>query len=430
MSSQTSVDSFVPVDCIVQPAPGQSATTGAGRQTGGKTPRLACLDALRSWMMLLGIVLHAANAYAIGCPDWWPVRDRFRCGIFDALVFATHLFRMEIFFLLSGFFGRLLLRRYGLAGFISNRGRRVLLPLAIGLVMMAIAEAGAPWCYAPPQGAPTTFPNDVSTPWPSEVAISAVALWHPWFCHLWFLEYLALFYVGIVVLDVLHPKSWKAWLEVVQRGLTRLMRQAWMPAAAAGLTMLALVPMRSWVVDTPLSLVPQWRFFAYYGMFVGLGWMMHRNPALLTSTALHLNWRSGVLLLASVGVLLALLWNVGNVPVNSPWGWTLAIRGASAFCTWLALLQILGAVVISMNQPNPTLRYLADASYWCYLVHLPIILWLQGRLPTAIWGPVRFALVLAIAAAASLASYHLFVRYTPLNEVFGSRRSVKTAAAA
>jgi peptidoglycan/LPS O-acetylase OafA/YrhL len=387
-----------------------------------KPPRFACLDALRSWMMFLGIVLHTANAHAVGCPHWWPVADRCRHGIFDLLSFATHSFRMEIFFLLSGFFGRLLLRRYGRNGFITNRGRRVLLPLAIGIVLMAVTQNGAMWAFIPPVTPPTGFPDYVCTPWPSEVVGPSTRLWHPWFCHLWFLEYLALFYVGIVLLDAFVHGPCEKLADAMERRLGRLMRQAWMPFGMALVTSLALLPMRSWVVDTPLSVLPEWRFLAYYGLFVAVGWMMHRNPALLTSTAVHWNWRNSILLAASAGGLVGLLWTVGTVPAHASWSMTLAIRFASSLCTWLALLQILGAMVIVLNRPSPMLRYLADASYWCYLVHLPIVLWLQGTLPPDIQGIARFAVVLAIAAAVSLASYHVLVRYTPLNEVFGSRR--------
>lgn len=394
----------------------------------GRSPRFACLDALRSWMMFLGIVLHTANAHAVGCPHWWPVTDRYRNGIFDLLSFATHSFRMEVFFLLSGFFGRLLLRRYGRNGFITNRGRRVLLPLAIGVVLMAVTQNGAMWAFIPPVSPPTGFPDYVCTPWPSEVVGPNTRLWHPWFCHLWFLEYLALFYVGIVLLDTFVHGPCTKWAGVLERRLGWLMRQAWMPFSMALVTSLALLLMRSWVVDTPLSLVPEWRFLAYYGLFVGVGWMMHRNPALLMSTALHWNWRNSLFLVASAGGLVGLLWAVGSVPAHAPWSMAFVIRFASALCTWLALLQILGAMVVVLNKPSPTLRYLADASYWCYLVHLPIVLWLQGTLPTDIQGIARFAVVLAIAASVSLASYHLFVRYTPLNEVFGSRRPLKAIA--
>lgn len=416
------------VDCAIDVAAADKVESVAVAPGAAKLPRFACLDALRSWMMFLGIVLHTANAHAVGCPHWWPVADRFRHGIFDLLSFATHSFRMEVFFLLSGFFGRLLLRRYGRNGFITNRGRRVLLPLAIGVVLMAITQSGAMWAFIPPVSPPTNFPDYVCTPWPSEVVGPNTRLWHPWFCHLWFLEYLALFYVGIVLLDTFVHGPCVKWAGKLERRLGWLMRQAWMPLLMALVTSLALLPMRSWVVDTPLSLIPEGRFLAYYGLFVAVGWMMHRNPALLTSTAFHWNWRNSILLVASAGGLVGLLGAVGAVPAHASWSINLAIRFASALCTWLALLQILGAMVLVLNKPSPTLRYLADASYWCYLVHLPIVLWLQGTLPADIQGFARFAIVLAIAASVSLASYHVFVRYTPLNEVFGSRRPQKARA--
>ncbi|NLS92957.1 MAG: acyltransferase family protein [Planctomycetaceae bacterium] len=399
------------------------------RPSASSAPRLSCLDALRSWMMLLGIVLHTANAHAIGCPHWWPVTDRYRHGIFDLFSFATHSFRMEVFFLLSGFFGRLLLRRYGLSGFVVNRGRRVLLPLAIGIVLMVAVQSGASWYFTAPGTAPARFPDYVCIPWPSEVVVSAVHLWHPWFCHLWFLEYLSLFYVAMVLLDVVLSGRGSRWLDSWERRLAWLIRQAWMPLAAAAVTMVALLPMRSWVVDTPLSMVPQCRFFLYYGPFVALGWMMHRNTGLLTSMARHWNRRNSIGLVLSAGVLAGLLWNVGSVPAHASWITTFAIRAVSSLCTWLALLQILGAVVVMLGKPSPMLRYLADASYWCYLVHLPIVLWLQGALPPGLTGMIRFGVVLLIATAVSLASYHLFVRYTLLNEVFGSRRPTRAATA-
>ncbi len=425
MSSETSADSHVVDGYVLQAPLPEGATVAPANAPAPKMPRFACLDALRSWMMLLGIVLHTANAHAIGCPHWWPVTDRFRHGAFDAFSFATHAFRMEVFFLLSGFFGRLLLRRYGLAGFITNRSRRILLPLAAGMVLMAVVQAAAVWAFVPLASAPAHFPDYVCTPWPSEVAAEPSTLWHPWFCHLWFLEYLALFYLGIVTLDVLRPRRWEVWMDRGEQKLVRLMRQHWMPLLMASLTTLALLPMRSWVVDTPLSLIPQARFFLYYGVFVALGWMMHRNPGLLMATARHLNWRNAFLLAASAVALVVFLWNVGAVPAHASWTSAIAIRWCASLCTWLAVLLVLGAMVLLLDQPSPTLRYLADASYWCYLIHLPIVLWLQGSLPANLAGPARFAVVLAIASAVSVATYHVFIRYTPLNEVFGSRRPVK-----
>jgi amino acid transporter len=121
-----------------------SKATPAQRRLDCGVGRLVGLDGLRAGMMLLGIVLHAANAHAVGAPNWWPVQDDYRSGIFDAFIFSVHSFRMELFFLLAGFFARLLMVRHGVDGFTSNRCRRVLLPLVIGVGVMIVVMAV--WC--------------------------------------------------------------------------------------------------------------------------------------------------------------------------------------------------------------------------------------------------------------------------------------------
>lgn len=81
--------------------------------------------------MLLGIALHAALSFA---PIPWPVQDSHQNGLFLLGFVAIHGFRMPLFFLLSGFFTAMLWRRRGLGATISQRLKRIALPLALGLV--------------------------------------------------------------------------------------------------------------------------------------------------------------------------------------------------------------------------------------------------------------------------------------------------------
>lgn len=94
------------------------------------------LDALRSFAMLLGIALHAALAY-IGAG--WVVSDERSSAGLGVLVPAIHGFRMPLFFLLSGFFSAMLWRRRGLGQLLSQRARRILLPLLLGCVTIVPA---------------------------------------------------------------------------------------------------------------------------------------------------------------------------------------------------------------------------------------------------------------------------------------------------
>lgn len=102
------------------------------------TSRWHDLDALRAFAMLLGIALHASLSFF---PWVWPVQDDTSSieGPFDEFFHAVHGFRMPLFFLLSGFFTALLWRRKGLTNLLSQRIKRIALPLAIGMVTIVPA---------------------------------------------------------------------------------------------------------------------------------------------------------------------------------------------------------------------------------------------------------------------------------------------------
>ncbi|MHC5538641.1 acyltransferase family protein, partial [Singulisphaera rosea] len=88
------------------------------------------LDALRAGAMLLGIVLHASLSFF---PSYWMVTDTRQNDIFGIVFSAIHGFRMPLFFVMSGYFSAMLLRRRGRGALIKHRFHRVFLPLMVGL---------------------------------------------------------------------------------------------------------------------------------------------------------------------------------------------------------------------------------------------------------------------------------------------------------
>ncbi len=83
--------------------------------------------------MLLGIALHAALAYVGGL---WVVSDEHTSAGLGIFVGAVHGFRMPLFFLLSGFFTAMLWKRRSLAGLLTQRTKRILIPLLLGCLMI------------------------------------------------------------------------------------------------------------------------------------------------------------------------------------------------------------------------------------------------------------------------------------------------------
>lgn len=98
--------------------------------------RLHALDALRAFVLVLGVAFHSAlsevfpniGLWAVGTSDpsyplWW-------------FVFASHMFRMEVFFLLAGFFACLVVSRRGVQAFVKDRALRIALVFLVLLYPM------------------------------------------------------------------------------------------------------------------------------------------------------------------------------------------------------------------------------------------------------------------------------------------------------
>ena len=93
---------------------------------------------------------------------------------------------------------------------------------------------------------------------------------------------------------------------------------------------------------------------------------------------------------------------------------------------WTSTFAVIGLALRFMSGFSPTRRYLADASYWLYLIHMPIVMALQVALSQLDWpGLIKFAIILFVAIPPMLASYHLLVRFTFIGVILNGRRAEK-----
>ena len=77
-----------------------------------------------------------------------------------------------------------------------------------------------------------------------------------------------------------------------------------------------------------------------------------------------------------------------------------------------------------LNRRNTLLNYLSDSSYWMYLIHLPIVVFIQTLLiETSLPVWLKLAIVTLSTAACCLISYVVFVRYTPIGWLLHGKRS-------
>ena len=74
--------------------------------------RFHALDATRAFALLLGVVFHAAGSF-VPSPSGAAIVDASASSGFYWFFSTSHTFRMQLFFLIAGFFGHLLYHRRG-----------------------------------------------------------------------------------------------------------------------------------------------------------------------------------------------------------------------------------------------------------------------------------------------------------------------------
>ena len=184
-------------------------------------------------------------------------------------------------------------------------------------------------------------------------------------------------------------------------------------------------------VRTPdQSLITNAQAWICFGTAFGAGWLLHRQIDLLR--ILERRWLPHLLLAVVLiwpgFVLSGVMFSAPGAP-KLPYRFA-TLRLASAIlyapAIWMTTFAALGLALRFMSGFSPTWRYLADASYWLNIIHLPIVMALQVALSQLDWpGLVKFAIILIVAIPPMLASYHLLVRFSFIGAILNGRRAEK-----
>jgi peptidoglycan/LPS O-acetylase OafA/YrhL len=378
----------------------------------GQEARFHSLDAVRALALLLGIVLHGAMSFmpALAAAGW-PIIDRSPSQVLTAVGFVIHVFRMTTFFVIAGFFAHLLYQRLGAREFLKNRSKRVLVPLLVSWgFLIPTTIAVFVWALTS-KGAPLTPPPQQA---------GAVPL-----MHLWFLYLLCLLYISALTVRLLIVRFAPNGLrERVDSVIARLTGQ---PLAVVPLALPVAVSLyfhERWLpaggIPTPdMSLIPNLPAFVAYGVAFAFGWLLHRQAEPLANLS-RLRWANIAL---AVVLTLGAMTLVTNTAATSAGTGRILFAAVYAMASWSWTFAILGAAANFMSAERPAIRYLADASYWMYLVHLPIVFALaQAISDWPLHWSIKFPLLMIATVALLLASYHWLVRFTFLGKALNGKR--------
>ena len=385
--------------------------------------RLHALDAVRGGALLLGVVLHATMSFFPGPIPIWMVTDSNPSPVLSATFFVIHIFRMTLFFMIAGFFARMSFHRKGARGFIVDRAKRIGIPLVVGWpIVFAAIVAATIWAVVRAYGAEAAAAQP-----PAPMTLATFPL-----THLWFLYVLALFYAGFLVLRgairfVDRRDRLGAAADVVMRFAVQSPLAALALAAPVAVALLAAPVWMAWFgIPTPdRGFLPNTPALVTFGAGFGFGWLLHRQIDLLVIWRRWWPLNLGV----AIGLTAACLWIGGVRPfvAGEPEGpMRIAFAGAYALAIWTWSFGLIGIALQFLSGHGSGRRYLADASYWIYIVHLPLLIVLQSlSAPIDLPWFLKFPGILAVAMAIMLITYHLFVRFSFIGAVLNGRRFPK-----
>jgi peptidoglycan/LPS O-acetylase OafA/YrhL len=344
------------------------------------TSRIYFLDNLRALLAILVVLHHSAQPYGPG-GGWWIVSDPY--NIIDYVVLGVFMavnasFFMGLFFMVSAYFVPSSLERKGAAKFMKDRLVKLGVPILIFMIgvfpIMGYLLQGQP----------------------------SITLGH-----LWFLAMLLIFSTVYAAYWLVKKPSSK-----VKKAFPGNATIAAFAVVMALLTFFVGIwsPENNWV---PLGLFEPYHL-TQYAMLFAAGIIAYREgwiDAIPEATAK---------LWSRVAILMViLLIFVGGLTNSTEFSGGLRL-GSLLGTTWEAFMCVSMCIALlalfknRFNTQGPIAKALANNSFTVYLIHIPIIVFLQYMLIGVAIDPlIKFAIVGAIGVPAAFAISHYVIRRLP-----------------
>jgi hypothetical protein len=361
--------------------------------------RRSDLDWIRVVAFGLLILYHVALVYS---PFDWHIRSTHTFDWMREALLVTQPWRLTLLFLVSGAALRFMSLGKTVATVLSARLFRLGVPLLFGVVALVPVQA---WIEATDKG---SWSGTLAAWMAQQFSPSGLRGGVP-VNHLWFLVYISAYTLAALPL-LLRP----AWTEALERRLEGSLR-GWRLLVFPALYLVAARIWLYYYYGVTNDLMGDWYNHAQsLGAFL-FGFLLARRDAVWADFE---RFRWDGLALAAIALPLAVLQSLHpgggafhEIPRNAVF----------AIDQWAVIVAILGFASRHLRDAStPTLRYLNEAVFPCYLAHqtlLVLAVWLirPYRLPAL----VEVAALIAATFGGSLAIYEAVRRVPPIRPLWG-----------
>ena len=413
--------------------------------------RLHYMDSLRAVAMFLGLVLHAAAMFNMWTID--PIRTHNEPSKTIHCIFELiHIFRMQLFFLVAGFFAIMVCQKRGAVSYAKNRFMRIVIPFVLCVLLLQ------------PLGA-AHFLIDIEGRRDSLLSVYFEFLFNPvyilreprfignWFWHFWFLH-LLIYYICAFLAGYLIVKKFDLQFSFLPKLLLLL-------SGKIGVLILALITTPLLIFSPPFGEVPTIGTapdtVIYYALFFVMGIMLFNNPTALERFLANIKYHlipfaiclcilipltDEVRLKSPPEVLLQNLCLytgvhgqaslIGSFPIaQNPFnftGWAASfdwylMNILRAYTAWCGVFLFIALFKKFFSAPTALGRYAADSSYFIYLIHFPMQNIMASYLRDHIASSIAcFWICLIVSTISCVFLYHFICRATPIGTLLSGRK--------
>ena len=362
------------------------------------------LDSIRAWLMLLGIPFHISLIYSSHVwhvnsaePSWW-------LTLFNDFI---HSFRMQVFFVISGYFSYMLFLRYPLKRWWKVRVERVGIPMLTAIPLLTL-----------PQFIMLQYVKGKAENW-HNLSLYEKYNTLAWelISHLWFLLVLVILTtVSLWIFSVLRRRlagsARSPFADITLGKLSVLFLLLGIAYAAVRRTLLILWP--------PILSDGMFNFIVmqtlYYLPFYLLGALAFVHPQLKAIFTTPSRW-------CTLGAALAFVAYLLNQKYGSGDGWMYETESVITMVLGLWMVNVVFALGHRLlNFKSSRVTYFVNASLFIYLVHHPLTLFFGAYITPHIGSNLLgFIAGLVFVVGLAIVLYEIHLRIPLLRFLFSGK---------
>lgn len=314
------------------------------------------------WLRVMAIVLlhffHAAMPFA--ADSEWHLKNNETSNLMMECNYFLSKWRMPLLFFISGIGTVFVLNQYSVKQYIWQRTKRLLVPLAFGMLVVVPPQIYFERIFSGTHYASyfEFYPSIFTTgPYPS-----GNLSWH----HLWFILYLFVYSaIGVPIFLFLKSNTGKKLIDIFAKTPNGLGLYGF------GFILYLASFLYFWFPSETHALVDDWAGFTKYFLYFLFGYFIGIHPLIWskieTSRRQHLKWA-----FFSIVVINVVRWN----NIEPEWGWNvpnLLFLALKVFNAWFWVLALLGYGKKYLNFTNKYLPIANGAIYPFYVLHQTFI---------------------------------------------------------